>query len=81
MPYISKSDRVDLDKRVFPPTNPGELNYYITKAILGYLSLEGESYRTYNAIIGVLECCKLELYRRKIGPYEDRKKKENGDVY
>jgi hypothetical protein len=27
-----------------------------------------------------LECCKLEIYRRLVAPYEDKKKDENGDV-
>ena len=34
-----------------------------------------------NAIIGALECAKLELYRRVAAPYEDDKIIENGDVY
>jgi len=38
-------------------------------------------YDDYNTLIGVLENIKLELYRRKIIPYEDIKIKENGDVY
>jgi hypothetical protein len=31
-------------------------------------------------VIGALENCKMELYRRKIAPYEDIKIEENGDV-
>ena len=30
---------------------------------------------------GVLECCKLELYRLIAGPYEDKKLDENGPAY
>ena len=30
-------------------------------------------YQNVNAIIGALECAKLELYRRLIAPYEDTK--------
>ncbi len=33
------------------------------------------------AVIGVLECAKLELYARVVRPYEDVKKMLNGDVY
>ena len=58
----------------------GGLNYILTTTCLYYLKTKGESYQTYNDIIGALECCKLELYRRKISPYEDIKIKENGDV-
>jgi len=39
------------------------------------------SYSDYNALVGVLECAKLEFYRRAVAAYEDKKIKENGDVY
>jgi hypothetical protein len=32
-------------------------------------------------VVGVLECAKLEIYRRIAAPYEDKKIVENGDVY
>jgi hypothetical protein len=57
----------------------GELNYLFTRII--DRQLDNANYARYNEIIGALECCKLELYRRMIVPYEDKKKKENGDVY
>ena len=63
------------------PKDSGELNYLITLLIQDYLEYKNESYQTYNDIIGALEGAKLELYRRKIAPYEDKKIKENGDVY
>ena len=31
-------------------------------------------------MIGALECCKQEYYRAVVGPYEDIKIEENGDV-
>lgn len=49
--------------------------------IRDYIKTKGESYQTYNDIMGALEGAKLELYRRKIGIYEDKKIEENGDVY
>jgi len=56
----------------------GTLNYVITRIIL----VTGpQSYSDYNALVGVLECCKLEFYRRAVVAYEDEKIKENGDVY
>src|SRR5579872_722338 len=57
----------------------GKFNYVITKLIVevGF----DPSYAEYNAIIGALECCKLEVYRRAVAAYEDEKIKENGDVY
>jgi hypothetical protein len=34
-----------------------------------------------NDIIGALEACKLEFYRRLVSHYEDIKIRSNGDVY
>lgn len=56
----------------------GELNYVISTLID---ELYDRNYASLNAAIGVLECAKLELYRRILGPYEDKKIIENGDVY
>jgi len=86
MPYIKKADRDRIDSifNVTEQTLPqtcGELNYLFTKIILKYLEYKGESYQTYNDIIGALECCKQELYRRKIVSYENNKCKLNGEVF
>ena len=59
--------------------NPGTLNYIITRLVHWWLG-DNPNYEKYNAAIGVLECAKLELYRRKVSPYEDEKINENGDV-
>jgi len=61
---------------------PGDLNYTITRAIDAYLGRKGINYAL-NEVIGVLECAKLELYRRIVAGYEDKKiaDPENGDVY
>lgn len=82
MPYVKKSDRPRLDGGGAPET-PGELNYLVTRLVDGYLGRKGVSYATLNEAIGVLECAKLELYRRVVAGYEDRKiaDPENGDVY
>ncbi|MCX7429393.1 MAG: hypothetical protein NTW96_27685 [Planctomycetia bacterium] len=37
-------------------------------------------YSDLNEMIGALECCKLELYRRIASPYEDKKAAENGEI-
>jgi hypothetical protein len=58
----------------------GELNYTITRLCHLFLKRKGEKYSTYNTLIGVLECAKLELYRRKVAIYEDKKIIENNDV-
>ncbi len=82
MPYIKREDRKRFDENLFNlfPTTPGELNFVITQIILGYAELQ-TSYQKINDVIGVLECAKLEFYRRFAAPYEDEKIKQNGDVY
>ena len=80
MPYITKKRRRELTVS-FNPKTAGELNYAITILCLDYLENHKEKYQVYNDIIGALECSKLEMYRRKIAVYEEKKKNENGDVY
>jgi len=81
MPYIDEVRRVKLLEFKHQPQNAGELNFLITNLITKYIFMKGEKYQHYNDVIGALEGAKLELYRRKIAPYEDIKMKENGDVY
>lgn len=88
MPYIAKERRwdfeVDLENGVFRkhPQNPGELNYLLTELVLEYLAMKKKvNYQAINDVVGALESCKLEFYRRFVVPYEDKKIVENGDVY
>lgn len=81
MPYINKEARLELDTLMRDPDTAGELNYEITRMCRLYVLDKGTSYQTINDIIGALEGCKLEFYRRFAAPYEDRKIEENGDVY
>jgi hypothetical protein len=81
MPYIKQEDRDALLDKKRSIKTAGELNYVFTQMIWDYVDTHGESYQTYNDIMGALEGAKLELYRRKIAPYEDIKIQENGDVY
>jgi len=79
MPYITEESKNYLEMST--PESPGQLNYKLTMIVKDYIEKMGESYQTYNDIIGALECCIQEVYRRKIVPYEDKKILENGDVY
>ena len=81
MPYIDEVRRVKLLEFNDQPQNAGELNFLITNLITKYIFMKGEKYQNYNDVIGALEGAKLEIYRRKIAPYEDIKMRENGDVY
>lgn len=81
MPYVAQEDRKRLDNGG-KPESAGELNYVISMTIDDYLSRKGGvRYAHLNEVVGVLECAKLEIYRRIAGPYEDKKILENGDVY
>jgi hypothetical protein len=62
------------------PDNSCQLNYLITSHAHRFIEQHGESYQTINAVIWVLKCAKLELYRRVAVPYEDGKAKQNGDM-
>lgn len=85
MPYISQDLRnqlpsLELLKKELDNLEEkmGALNYILTE--LMQEELFPLKYRKINDLIGMLECCKLELYRR-VAHYEDQKIRENGDVY
>lgn len=78
MPYIKEELR---SASRWAPRDPGQLNFCISDLLDYYIRKRGLSYSTLNEVIGVLECAKLELYRRVASPYEDAKIEENGDVY
>jgi len=85
MPYIDQEARRRID-RGDAPANAGELNYAVTRLVDAYLAAQAADagrvrYAHLNEAIGVLECAKLELYRRIAAPYEDEKIAESGDVY
>lgn len=80
MPYIQQRQKTEL-KDGREPSTSGELNYTLTLVIKKYMDTKGLSYTTINDILGALEGCKLEFYRRIAKPYEDNKLSLNGDVY
>lgn len=81
MPYIELTDRDALESGDVAPRTAGELNFVLTRLVDDYVERNGLRYATLNEVVGVLECAKLELYRRLAAPYEDRKRQENGEVY
>lgn len=83
MPYIKQQTRTihAIGLLAAPrPLTPGDLNFVLSSLVLQYIADCGLSYVTLNEALGVLEAVKLELYRRVVGPYEDRKIAENGDL-
>jgi hypothetical protein len=95
MPYITQDKRDKLDPIIeqllseivnlqlddFDSKNntEGNMNYIISR-LLVRLYADPISYRNMNDAVGMLECCKMEFYRRTAF-YEDQKIVENGDVY
>ena len=87
MPYIKMEDRgkyeevleelIDILKGLPVEKIDGELNYVITRMLKESYPLR---YFNLNRAVGVLECSKLEFYRRVVAPYEDVKIRESGDV-
>lgn len=87
MPYIKSGNRNKYNTilkelietlRALPPEEvDGELNYIVTKMLKEIYPLR---YFHINKAVGVLECIKLEYYRRVAAPYEDSKIQESGDV-
>ncbi len=89
MPYILKEKRIALDPAIRQLADAfikladegnfaGNLNYTITKLL--FTLYPEPNYQRFNDMIGALECCKLELYRKKVSPYEDLKEHENGPL-
>ena len=91
MPYIKSEQRECIDGAIdnlicdlkampdFNENKAGILNYLVTRFCIG--TTDTVSYARINELVGMLECCKLELYRRVAGIYEDKKATLNGDVY
>ena len=89
MPYISKESRQQYDYAINAIVNNllqhdetinGELNYIIYSIIKKYVETKGLKYKTMQDIIGTIECCKLEIYRKILGPYEEKAIEKNGDI-
>ena len=80
MPYIPLFRHEEI-RNGSPACTPGELNFQIIDCINRYLLGKPRKYKDYNEVIGVLECAKLELYRKVISKYEDKKCEENGEVF
>lgn len=79
MPYINQTRRLAIEFLKQGPKEIGEYNFLITDLCNFYLKKNGLCYKSINELVGVLECTKLELYR-KLSWYEDQKEKENGSV-
>jgi len=82
MPYISKDRRPRLDEVVEKLKETGivvdgDLNYVLFAFCKRLIK---PSYNNYKNYCGELRQCVTEIERRLLGPYEDKKAIENGDV-
>lgn len=84
MPYIKLGDRMAVDDGINKMSKAlkteGDFNYAICQLFGLFVGKRKLNYATVNAFIGVLECAKLEIYRRSIAEYEDGKIETNGDI-
>lgn len=81
VPYIERSRRRMLRPVAEDsPQTAGELNYQMSQLVVRYLAMN-QGYQGINDVVGVLECLKMEVYRRLAVPYENGKKQQNGDVF
>ena len=89
MPYIKEEDRAKYNSYIRDITNQinrlpadelmGHINYVITEILLN--SLQFKRYYQFIYAKVILEDIIHEIERRLQDPYEDRKIKENSDVY
>lgn len=84
MPYIKQQDREKFNSSAKDIADKascaGDLNYALTVIIQSYIEKKGLNYANCNEIVGMLDCCKMEFYRKIVAPYEEKKINENGDV-
>jgi hypothetical protein len=87
MPYIKQVRRKDIDSlysgllEIAGGLTHGDLNYIISNLLNRHIEKKEKTYATYNAMIGILECAKMEFYNRLVTPYENIKIVENGSLY
>ena len=79
MPYIRHEVRDALDAGRYNPRSAGELTYTIYRDALTLLG-RAPTFSDYAEVIGAIEAAKMEIYRRLVAPYEDKKIKEHGDI-
>jgi len=95
MPYIKPEERAFLDpavtvlaRRLAEHTADmekadctGRLNYVVTTLLIKYVKIRFGKFRYAVGVLRNTLCdVREEFYRRVVGPYEDKKTEENGDV-
>lgn len=88
MPYIVQEKRIALQKAIADlvkelkelgvEERAGNLNYTFSTILNEMYPIN--KYRELNDLMGVLTCIQQEMYRKRIGPYEDTAVEKNGDI-
>ena len=82
MPYIPPATwEAFLPHSKEVPENEGQLNFQISCLFNEYMMKHGLHYNRMGDCVGAAENAVAEFRRRVMDPYEDRKRRENGDVY
>ena len=87
MPYIKQDRREDLDKALYTllcelgECSPGDCAYVFTRIMQQIMGIKGKSYQTFAIITGIIDTVRHEFLRRVVNPYENKKKRQNGDVF
>jgi hypothetical protein len=90
MPYIKQEDRENegitnlqtVSQEVgYLCDNGGDMNFAFCTIVDEFIRQKGLRYQNISDIIGALDGAKAEFQRRIVGPYEDQKLAENGEVF
>lgn len=81
MPAIELKERERLESPTEPIGTVGNLTYILTRETKRYWVNSSRRYVDIAAILGALLCTILYFWDYIGRPYEDKKTKENGDVY
>ena len=88
MPYIKQEERKKLIPAILQlhtdlsinGNKKGNLNYAITKLIHLHMEKVGKCYDHLSDVSGILHDIAVEFDRIVVAPYEDLKRKENGEI-
>ena len=82
MPYSLKEQRALYEAyELMPPEDVGILTYVVSRLMTRYAEYHGLEYKTITEIRGALLGTYSEFERCVAGPYEQRKRIVNGDVW
>lgn len=82
MPYVTPERRRQLNDwtEVKAIGNAGELNYVVSSLMYDFVERKGLKYQVVAEVQAAVHGALVEFERRLVGPYEDQKVLENGDI-